>query len=348
MKIVNYNYGIGILIFNPLDDEYHLERIESCLISMIQAINNYNGGKVKLLLLLNNSFVEHIGLNGIGDLTRKRVVNILENSDTDYEILEKEYNNSMALGYNTLFKTLFEEYKAKKISVFADDYIIPKNWFRIITSEFNKFESIDYLIPSTSFVAQKNLLVPLKIKEKWTLNKVNDGKDCVGVSKDISLADVEEISNNSQKYSSISHVGPPSFETTVFKFELLEKHGLLCEDYHFLFFNSEYFMRLKQQGAKGIISRKSFVFHYGKGGTKAVFKKTGDEKHKNSPFEKYLLKDISLYNKRNNKNILPWWGKESKIVGNPHYLIIKLLLVKFNFYSFLKKSAFYKILKKLV
>lgn len=64
-----------------------------------------------------------------------------------------------------------------------------------------------------------------------------------------------------------------------------------------------------KSGVLGYISRKSFVFHYGKGGTSSLYKKTGDEKFSGSPVEKNLISDVDLYNKRNNTNAGYWWKK---------------------------------------
>ncbi len=339
-------FGIGVLIFNPHDDEFHIERIVSCIKSVIVAVRN-SSKRVKLLVLFNNSYIQHIGKNGVGPETEKIVSSTLEYSNINYTIISKKYNNSMAVGYNILFKSLYKD-KVKYISILADDYIMPSEWFNIVYTEFQTDKTIDYIIPSTTFVAQKNLLVPLKVKENWTLNYVGNDGEYIGVSKGITLSDVNHISSSCQKFSYIKHVGPPSFETSIFKYETVKKYGFLCEDYYLLFFNSEYFIRMKAGNGRGIISRKSFIFHYGKGGTKAIFKDTGDEKYKDSPMEKYLLSDIRLFNTRNNRNIEVWWNKSPNIVGHPNNVIIIFIMIKYHIYSILKGSIVEKYAKKLI
>lgn len=337
-------YGVGILVFNPTDDEYHLERITTCITSCISSIEN-SKSQVKLNILLNNSYVEHLKLKGVGKKTREIINQITQSINFEFELFDIEYNNSMAYGYNFLLKNLYNDKSVSRIVIFADDYIIPKDWFAIIDSEFDKFPICDYITPSTSFVAQKNLLVPFQMQKHWVKNMVNEGKDFVGISKGITVSDVDMISKKCKHFPTIKHVGPPSFETTIFKRETLTKFGFLCEEYFFLFFNSEYFIRLKNGGALGIISRKAFVFHYGKGGTKSIFKGTGDEKFTDSPFEKYLINDINIFNKRNNKSAEIWWNnKSSKIESHPVNLKIIYYLIKYNIMSIIKNKYTYRLL----
>lgn len=342
-----YDFAVGLLVFNPFDDEYHLERIEKCLSSILNSIRNYDSSKIVLNILFNDSLIEHIGLPGVGSSTKNLVYNLSANSNINLEVCSHVYNNSMSVGYNYLFKRLHSKYDPEYITIFADDYILPVSWFNIIQREILR-NKIDYLIPSTSFVAQHNLLVPFKISNSWNLNYIEGTNKCIGVTSGVSIRDVELISRNSQMFSTIKHVGPPSFETTVFSKKILDKIGYLCEDYFFLFFNSEYFIKVKNAGFKGAISRKSFVFHYGKGGTKSVFKLTGDEKFSGSPFESKLISDINLYNFRNNKRIKKWWADRPKAVATPSNIYVYIILYYNNALALLKGTFIEKIIRRFL
>ena len=325
--------GIGILVFNPFNDEKHLERIVTGINSFKRAFK-YTKYKSKLIILLNESLVEHINLVGVGNRT-KAIIEELVKDVKNIEIHSLSYNNSMVKGYNYLLKTLHQQREVKFLSVFADDYIVPINWIDTVISEFTIYKNADFLMPSTSYVTHKNLLVPFDELKSWNLDRRNGVK--VGVKNGVKVEDIDNISSELQNINTIRYIPTPSFETTVFTRECIDKIGYLCEDYYFVFWNTEYFQRLMQKGTIGYISRKSFVFHYGKGGTTSLYNKTGDEKFEGSPVEKNLINDVNLYNKRNNKHTKYWWRKsiDSKETAITKEEIEKLL----EFYN--KKSRWY-------
>lgn len=341
--------GIGILIFNPLDDKFHLERIKTSLDSFIKAINK-SKIDVKLEILLNNSFIEYVNLYGIGNKTKELVFGY--NKYDFINIVEDCWNNSMCIGYNKLFKSLHSDKSVDFISIFADDYIVPTNWVNIIVSEF-KENNADFIMPSTSYVTHKNLLVPFKEPKHWNLDIRDNIK--VGVKNGVNIDDINNISDSLQNLKTIDYMPTASFESTIFKREILDKFGYLDDRYFSLFWNQEYITKLFMNGVKGKISRKAFVFHYGKGGTTALFNKIGDEKHENSPFEKYLKSDVDLYNQKNCNKVSYWWldktnsSKKEKALefndivklidfyNNKSFIVLKLkLIIKNSFCKFKK------------
>ncbi len=297
--------GIGVLVFNPLDDENHLERITTCIKSLINAASISNK-KTNLFILLNESFVESINKNGVGDKTKNAITAIAKQYDF-VEILSIKYKDSMNVkGYNFLLKHIHQhKNNFKFVSVFADDYVVPNNWIDIVFDEFLVHPKADFIMPSTSYVTHKNLLVPFDDLKHWDLDIRNGVR--VGVKKNATIEDINKISLSLSNFRTIKYTPSASFETTIFDRNCLDKIGYLHEQYFSVFWNTEYFKRMIKSGVLGYISRKCFVFHYGKGGTTSLYKKTGDEKFSGSPVEKNLISDVDLYNKRNNKNIGYWW-----------------------------------------
>lgn len=342
--------GIGVLVFNPLDDENHLERVEKSIKSIIRSCENSKYSS-RVVIVLNESIIEHLGIRGVGEKTKKLVNNIIKDTFLDLKILSKSYNNSMARGYNYLLKYFHKETDVDKICVYADDYIIPKKWVDIILDEFNKFSDADFIMPSTTFVAQKNLFVPFKIPTHWEKNEIANG-NVLGISNGVKIYDIDYISERLNSQRTIRYFAPPSFETTVFTRNFVDRYGYLCGDYYSLFFNREYFERSISRGAKGYISRKSFVFHYGKGGTKALYKETGDEKFAGSPVEINLINDVDLYNKRNNTNIAYWWRNQpngqAPVIKIPCNFKIRLFVLKYNLLDFIRRyPSLYNTIHKM-
>lgn len=298
--------GIGVLVFNPLDDKNHLERITTCINSLINTMNASNK-KANLFILLNESFVDSINKNGVGEKTKNTITGIAKKYDF-VEIMSISCENSMAKGYNFILKHIHQhKNRFKFLSVFADDYIVSNNWIDIVFNEFLAHPKADFIMPSTSYVTHKNLLVPFDDFKHWDLD-IRDGVR-VGVKKNVAIEDINKISLSMNNFKTIKYTPSPSFETTVFDRNCLDKIGYLHEQYFSIFWNTEYFKRMIKSGVLGYISRKSFVFHYGKGGTSSLYKKTGDEKFSGSPVEKNLISDVDLYNKRNNTNAGYWWKK---------------------------------------
>lgn len=330
-------------------DENHLERIEKNIESVIRACQ-HSKHFTKITIVLNNSIIEHLGLNGVGEKTKRLVKEMASKTSLDITILSKDYNNSMAKGYNYLLKYFHKKTNVNKICVFADDYIVPKDWVDIILDEFINHADADFIIPSTSFVAQKNLLIPFDIPNHWQTNEVYNG-NVIGISSGVKIKDIDSISSQVRHEKTIRYFGPPSFETTVFKRSFIDRFGYLCDKYYSLFFNREFFEKAVKNGAKGYISRRSFVFHYGKGGTKAVHKGTGDEKFKGSPVERNLINDVDLYNKRNDKEIDYWWRNsaegQSPVVKMPNNFKVRLIIFKYNLMNLLKRfPIIYKFIYK--
>ena len=158
------------------------------------------------------------------------------------------------------------------------------------------------------YVVQHNLLVPFDVKPSWDCYKIE--RPNVGIHGGVSIKDVDKIARKQAHKKTIRYIPFASFETTVFTDSFLDRFGYVYKNYFSIFYNTEYFAVACTNGAKGYISHKSFIFHYGKGGTAARYKDR-DEKYKGSPSEKYLLNDIKLYNKRNGASIAPWWSAKS-------------------------------------
>ena len=72
------DYFVGIFIFNPLDDPYHLERIETCIDSTIKAAKKFKK-TLRLVLCLNKSKVQGEEIIGLGPETLKMIDQKIEN-----------------------------------------------------------------------------------------------------------------------------------------------------------------------------------------------------------------------------------------------------------------------------
>ena len=334
--------GIGILVFNPFDDEYHLERIQTCINSIIEAKDNYiYNDEISIYVLENLSSPIGLKVDGVGPITR----NWLDNNKS---ILKHEivYTNSMMVkGYNELLKIEYND-NCDYISVFADDYIMPNDWFNIILQKFK--DNIKFVMSSTTFVAQKNLLIPFRIRKKWELNRRNNL--IMGVNRFVTIEDINIISKKIRFLNDIKYIESPSFESTLFHRSIMNEIGFLDTNYYSLFFNFDYFRRItKHFGNVGIISGNSFVFHYGKGGTKALYKKEGDEKHKDSPVESYLISDVERYNKQYGSNVDYFWRNPNISKNKNSYFYGWYNIIKFNLIDLIRKSEFLTLkLKKYV
>lgn len=299
-----YDLGLGVLVFNPYDDEEHLQRIEHCLQSLINAIH-HNNQKVKLFVLMNRTVIGK-NIEGVGRQTRHTVTELLKSSATDNRLVAAQFPNSMDVApYHRLQTELHRKDKCKKVVVFADDYIIPHSWIETVFTEFRRHKHAEFLTPASIFVPQQDLLVPVELKPKWKVVK-QDGR-VVGIAGGVSGEDVENIAMEHKNKKAIRHFNGNSFETTVWTDLFLSHYGYIYPHYFSIWYNNEYFDRAKHSGARGIISYSCFVFHYGKGGTSALYRETRDEKYEGSPAEKYLIRDVDMYNKRNAQHIGYWW-----------------------------------------
>ena len=305
-----YDIGIGLLVFNPFDDADHLERVTHGLQSMINAIH-HTDKRAKLSVLMNQTVVGNPALNGVGKQTEDKVKELLKSSDTEYSLGAAQFPDSMNVAaYHRLQQELHKEDRCHKVVVFADDYIVPCNWIETVFAEFGQHKYADFLTPSSVFIPQKDILVPLELKPEWKLVK-QEGR-IVGIASGVSMEDVNRMARSHKNKKTIMHMkGRNSFETTVFTDRFLELNGYVHPYYFSIYYNHEYFKRAKnlRNKAIGIISRRSFVFHYGKGGTASLHQKTRDEKYRGSPVEKYLMHDVDMYNKRNAKNVGYFWQK---------------------------------------
>ncbi|MCH9664692.1 MAG: hypothetical protein K0U41_02460 [Gammaproteobacteria bacterium] len=305
-----YDIGIGVLIFNPEDDTEHLERIEKCISSIVAASNNTDA-KTLIMLLMNMSVIGKPQVDGVGPLTKSLVKSYAEKANDKVILKERESPHSMIVNHYAHLQNELHDAVCNKVVVFADDYIVPAKWIDTVINEFEEFPTADFITPSTNFVAQKHLLVPIEIKPQW--NTVTHDNNVKGVSSGISQKDVEDLAQKCSGHRTIKYMPQGSFETTVFTKEFLNKYGYVDNRYFSILYNTEYFINAVLGGAKGYISRKSYVFHYGKGGTAAVEKETRDEKHAGSPVEKYLLEDIKLFNKNTGSSRKKWWSDKPAI-----------------------------------
>ena len=308
-KELKANYFIGIFIFNPLDDPYHFERIENCIDSVANAAARYKK-KVRLALCLNLSSIKNENLIGVGPKTQKMLEEKIEKFDL--EKLEYTGRNSCAQGYNHILKHGHKNTEAQKICVLADDYIMPYFWFDIMDRNFQNHHTTSFIMPCTSFVSQQNLKVDIEYHKDWDVRVAEKGYQNTtqyktifgGVKQD----HVDKIAINCLTDSVIPYTDPPSFETTVFKRELIDKVGYIEDDYSQIFYDNDYFIKIQNSGLKGKIAKNCFIFHYGKGGTKSYYQETADEKYVDSPVQDLLLQDIKIWNKRTGQNVKPWWG----------------------------------------
>ena len=239
---------------------------------------------------------------GVGPKTKQLIYRLLAASDIDYLIKERRSPNSNNVRhYNTLQQHLHEKEHCQKVVVFADDYIVPTNWIQTILTEFKRYPKANYLTPSTVFVPQEKLLVPLTIKPNWKVVKQRNGR-IVGIKHGVSINDVNAIAYSLRREKTLQKEVGGSFETTIFTRQFLDKYGYVDPRYFSIYYNNEYFLKARASGARGIISRRAFVFHHGKGGTASCYKKTRDEKYEGSPVEMLLARDVRRFNKKNNAN----------------------------------------------
>jgi hypothetical protein len=271
---------------------------------------------------------------GVGEVTKSLVYG-LKNSYKNISIQEYSYQASMNVkGYKYLVDSCLKD-NSEYISIFADDYVVPNNWFDIVNDEISE-HSPDYLTPSTTFVAQSNLLGLVKWKNFPKLDYVLSDDKKIGVKSGVNSDIVEEMSAPSRKLKTIPFVGPVCFETTVFKKRVLQRVAI-CTNYYSTFYNIDLFIRIKAADFQGVLSRKAFIFHYGKGATKAVYL-AGDEKFDSSPAYEFLMRDIELFNKRNKRNIKKWWGGDKPVRNIEYrYYEIYLIILLCNLKSFFKK-----------
>ena len=306
-----YDLGLGVLCFNPFDDKEHLERINICLRSLLGTIHHAQRN-IKLIVLLNQSVVGRPDIPGVGPKTKQCVYQLLAASDVDYCIKERKAPNSNVRHYHTLQQHLHAREHCQKIVVFADDYIVPTNWIQTVLTEFSRYPKAGYLTPATVFVPQEQLLVPLTLKPHWDVAKQPNGR-IVGIKRGVSINDVNAIAYSLRRERTLRQKMGQSFETTVFTRRFLDKYGYVDPHYFFIHYNNEYFFKAHTSGGRGIISRRAFVFHHGKGGTSSYYKKTRDEKYESSPVEALLVRDIRRFNKKNNTNIPSYsWNPASR------------------------------------
>jgi hypothetical protein len=305
------DYFVGIFIFNPLDDPYHLERIETCIDSTIKAAKKFKK-TVRLALCLNKSKVQGEEIIGIGPETLKMIDQKIEKFNL--EKLDYTAINSCAKGYNYILKHGYNNTKAKKIVILADDYIMPYFWFYLIDKNFEKYQDASFMMPCTSFVSQQNLKIDIEYHKDWDVRVAEKGYQNATQYKTIfggvKQQHIDEIAMKCLNNTVVPFSSPPSFETTVFKRELVKKVGFIEEGYSQIFYDNDYFNKIKNNNLKGYIAKNCFIFHYGKGGTKSFHKETADEKYINSPVENLLLKDIEIWNERTGQNVKPWWGEK--------------------------------------
>ncbi|WP_290917594.1 hypothetical protein [Halodesulfovibrio sp.] len=300
--------GVGVLIFNPFDDPFHLERVETGLKSLVEAAL-HSRTKVELLFLLNTSFAQGTIIPGVGPVTEALVKKLAKKHEF-ITVESYSYSESMMVkGYNYILKKLHKSKKYSYASVFADDYIVPIDWFNTVIEEFCLFKDADFVMPSTSFVTHKNLLVPLGKHANWDYDVREE--TVVGVKSGVEQKHITDLAARFKTWRTIKYVHSPSFETTVFTADCLSRFGYLCDEYYSVFYNTEYFRNLVHRRANGYISRRAFVFHYGKGGTAALYKDKGDEKYEGSPAEEFLKRDVALFNLRNNEQVGFWWKNEN-------------------------------------
>lgn len=306
----NFSLSIGVLIYNSSDNIDHIERISKCIVSLIEAAKFYNG-KIKILLLLNYSF-DYYGRCGVGHLTENTVLNLYKKYINEYDniyISGIRYENSMNVAGYSFIQSWGLLQDSEYIVVSADDYVYPKKWFVRLNMIYRNAENHNkFIIPTTTFLAQGNLQAPVRIKKNWTIN-YSTNKEILGIKSGLTISDVNQISKYCQFIPCRNYREPPMFEVSIIPRNIIKEVGTVDKSYYSIFYNIEYFENILRKGYKGLISNKLFVFHYGKGGTQTVFN-MGDEKYVNSPVEKNLLRDITLYNEKNQKNITPWWGSK--------------------------------------
>jgi hypothetical protein len=287
------NIGVGVHVFNPTDDTYHNERIQTCLNSLQNALKtgSVSGGMVICL----NTF------KGLGKACRG-IINDFRDKYPDTDIIEQNQVLSPVLGYYKLQQQLINK-NHNYIVVYADDYIVPSCHFIKIKRLFSN-KNPDYIMPVSCFLPQAKLNKQITIKDSWIKSKY-------GIHGGVTIEEVNIIAkryiNNLPKPISPNEWNSTnSFETTIFKSVILKDVGFTDPNFNYLFHNWDLFRRINTK-YHGIIADNCFIFHYGKGGTKSYYKETEDEKYNNSPVDVLLEQDIQYWNKKWGDNVKRWW-----------------------------------------
>ena len=305
-------YG-GIFVFNPLDDEYHLERIKNCITSICIAASQ-SKHNIKITVGLNKSIVKvnNQELIGVG----KNTIDLIEKlkNEFNFNTIEHIGVNANSRGYDILLQYGHKNTDAKKIVIFADDYIMPNFWFDLMEIDFKLKQDAYFLMPSTCFVAQENLKYEMEFHPEWDVRVAEKGDhkkwNVKTIYGGVKIEHINEIAKRFVNNGLIDYCEPPSFETTIFKRKLIDIVGYIHNEYYSCFYDNDYFKLITNQNLKGYIAKNCFIFHYGKGATKALYKETADEKYEESPVIHQLLSDIAVWNRRWNQNVKPWWGKK--------------------------------------
>ena len=309
--MIDVDFYAGIFVFNPLDDESHLERIEKVITSVCLARNKRSscGCEVFVDVLLNKSIVDS-GEVAVGPKTLELVSDLQDQHS--FQVRNYTEENSCSRGYRNILSYGHTKTSAEYIVVFADDYIIPSFWFDKMVENFKNNEDASFMVASTCNVAQSNLINIFTPHPSWDVRVAEQGDhdrlNYETTYAGVEIEHIESIASSFLDYEIIPWSPPPSFETTVFKRNLLDEVGYILPDYYAIFYDTDYFNSIHESGAKGYIAKNCFAFHYGKGGTKSLYKKTADEKYVNSPYEDKLLSDINLWNSRSGNGVTPWWG----------------------------------------
>ena len=304
------DFYAGVFVFNPLDDESHLERIEKNITSICIAQNS-SPLSIFVEVLLNKSIVDNGGL-GVGPQTQK----LVDTLQDKYGFRVREFSgvNANSRGYRNLLEFGQKRTSADKIVVFADDYIIPSFWFDTMQEAFDKKKDAGFITPATCNVVQTNLINNFDPHPSWDIRVSPKGDHSrMGYEttyKGVEIEHIEDIAKTFLSFEVIDFVPPPSFETTVFTRGLIEEVGFFPEEYYSTFYDNDYFRMIKEKEIKGYIAKNCFAFHYGKGGTKSFYKETADEKFIGSPVEHQLYSDIEVWNKRWGDSVSPWWGSK--------------------------------------
>ena len=267
---------------------------------------------VKIILCLNRSLIKQFSppICGIGPKTDEF---LKQTSDTyGLEIIEYVGANACAEGYRKIMKYLYENSNSSKIVVFADDYIVPTGWFDRMQTNFTNHSEYDFIMPSTSFVWQKNLMKEVQYHPDWDVRVAPKGDHKKWNYKTIyGGVKIEHVDKMAKKFINnplVPYSGSPSFETTVFRRKLIKNTGYIYFEYFRAFYDNDYFRMILQKGFKGAIGENVFIFHYGKGGNKALFSETADGKYKESPIINQYHSDIATWNRRWGESVKPWWG----------------------------------------
>lgn len=303
----------GIFVFNPLDDELHMERIQNNITSICEAAK-VTKCRIKVVVALNKSKiqVENKIINGVGAITNDLIMNL--QSLYNFEIIMYNGVNANSRGYNLLLKYGHQNTDAKYITIFADDYIMPNFWYDMMNINFKYHKDADFMMPATCFVAQENLRYNIDFMPEWDVRVAEKGDhkrlNIKTIYGGVKIEHINSIAKQFINNTNIPFYNPPSFETTVFKRELIDIVGYIHHEYFSCFYDNDYFKMIEQKKLKGYIAKNCFIFHYGKGATKALYKETADEKFEESPVIDELNSDIAVWNRRWGQNVRPWWGKK--------------------------------------